>query len=230
MSPRRARSAYSLYFRFRKNMHKTPTFQIDFECNDANRERYKAFVQRVLIGVRDDEANETQKYIGNNNFSDMSKQIGNDWKKVDDLTRSIFKELAVADDRRYKKSYARNQWETQALPSQEIFENGTNTRSGTKRTLELSHSSIRMKNHGLPPSPQDAHLELSTLMNSNRSQAQAQQVQDPKAQSHGVTSHPRRYNSRVGTDAEEITETSNAMITNDDLLELLSFLIPVETC
>ena len=103
MSPRRARSAYSLYFRFRKNMHKTPTFQIDFECNDANRERYKAFVQRVLIGVWDDEANETQKYIGNNNFSDMSKQIGNDWKKVDDLTRSIFKELAVADDRRYKK-------------------------------------------------------------------------------------------------------------------------------
>lgn len=99
------------------------------------------------------------------------------------------------------------------------------------------------KNHALPPSPQDAH---------------AQQVQDPKVQSHGVTSHPGRYNLRVGTDAEEITEvdmsnesilsmiianwnlhpsyinlpvqTSNAMITNDDLLELLSFLIPVETC
>ena len=62
----------------------------------------------------------------------------------------------------------------------------------------------------------------------------------------------------MGTDAEEITEvdmsnesilsmiianwnlhpsyinlpvqTSNAMITHDDLLELLSFLIPVETC
>ena len=84
-------------------MHKTPTFQIDFECNDANRERYKAFVQRVLINNVRDEGNGTQKYIGNKNFSDMSKQIANDWKKVDDLTHSIFKELAVADDKRYKK-------------------------------------------------------------------------------------------------------------------------------
>ena len=64
-------------------MHKTPTFQIDFECNDANRERYKAFVQEVLINNVWDEGNGAQKYIGNKNFSDMSKQIANDWKKVD---------------------------------------------------------------------------------------------------------------------------------------------------
>ena len=103
MAPRRARSAYSQYIRFRQNIHTNPlSFLIDFTCNDANRERYKAFVVRVLIGV-EDEGNENQKYMGNNNFSDMSKQMGNDWKEVDDLTRSIFKELAVADDKRYKK-------------------------------------------------------------------------------------------------------------------------------
>ena len=89
-------------------------------------------------------------------------------------------------------------------------------------------------------------------------QAQVKQVQDPKVQSHGAISHPGRYNSRMGTGIEEITEvdmsnesilsmiiadwnlhpsyinlpvqTNNSVITNDDLLELLSFLIPVETC
>lgn len=87
-------------------------------------------------------------------------------------------------------------------------------------------------------------------------QAQAHQVQNPKVQSRGAISQPGRFNSRVGTGSEEITEvdmsnesilsmiiadwnlhpsyinlpvqTNNADITDDDLLELLAFLIPVE--
>eukprot|EP00956_Cyclotella_meneghiniana_P043325 scaffold264395_cov93-Cyclotella_meneghiniana.AAC.1 len=145
----------------------------------------------------------------------MSKQIANDWKKVDDLTHSIFKELAVADDKRYKKelfdsyqSYARNQWNTQTLPSQEMFENGMIAQSGTRRTLKVNHS-IPMIH---APSPQDAQLPA---LKSNRddpmlkipeNQAQVKQVQDPKVQSHGAISHPGRYNSRMGTGIEEITE------------------------
>jgi hypothetical protein len=46
--PKAARTAYSLYFRYCKNMYKNPTLRIDFECNIANRELYKSFIRTVL--------------------------------------------------------------------------------------------------------------------------------------------------------------------------------------
>ena len=49
-------------------------------------------------------------------------------------------------------------------------------------------------------------------------QAQIKQVQDPKVQSHGAISHPERYNSRMSTGLEEITEVD---MSNESILSMI---------
>lgn len=79
-------------------MHANPSLQIDFERSRENREQYTRFVLTVLNDHQDGsslaEDGGLQKYMGNKDFTGMSKKVGNEWKKVDALTRSIFKELA----------------------------------------------------------------------------------------------------------------------------------------
>ena len=82
-------------------MRKNPSLQVDFERTHANRELYKDFVRNVLNADQDEaapldeeKAEENEKYIGNASFTDMSKKIGDEWQKVDELTRTILIELA----------------------------------------------------------------------------------------------------------------------------------------
>ena len=77
--PKAARTAYSLYFRYCKNMYKNPTLRIDFECNIPNRELYKSFIRTVLndqgvISSVDDRV-KILKYMGHNNFTSMSQKV-----------------------------------------------------------------------------------------------------------------------------------------------------------
>ena len=98
MAPTAPRNAYNLFFSFYKNIHANPSLQIDFERSRQNREQYKHFVLNVLNDQQDGPSladdGGLQKFMGNKDFTGMSKKVGQEWKKVDSLTRSIFKELA----------------------------------------------------------------------------------------------------------------------------------------
>lgn len=106
MAPTTPRTAYNLYFRYYKNMFKNPSLR--FKGITSNRNALKDFIRTVLkfdpevISVTDD--SETRKYMGTKSFTGMSKKVGEEWKKVDELTRSVFKELAEEESERYKKA------------------------------------------------------------------------------------------------------------------------------
>lgn len=98
------RTAYNLYFGFYVKLHKNPSLRIDFECSRANRELYKSFVRTLLTddtGVRPDDESGS-KYAGTENFKEMSKKIGEEWSKVDKLTKSIFEDLAAEETKHHK--------------------------------------------------------------------------------------------------------------------------------
>eukprot|EP00804_Cyclotella_cryptica_P017828 CCRYP_001226-RA/>CCRYP_001226-RA protein AED:0.24 eAED:0.24 QI:74/1/1/1/1/1/2/87/281 len=108
MAPTPPQSAYHLYFRFYKNVLLRPSLQTAVIPGDkTNREQYKDFVQTVLdVDLNDSSLNNNRaqrKFIGNESFAGMSKDVSKKWKEVDPLTRSIFKELAAEDSERYKK-------------------------------------------------------------------------------------------------------------------------------
>eukprot|EP00804_Cyclotella_cryptica_P017814 CCRYP_001225-RA/>CCRYP_001225-RA protein AED:0.04 eAED:0.04 QI:328/1/1/1/1/1/2/1237/311 len=108
MAPLQPQSAYHLYFRFYKNVLLRPSLRTAVIHGDkTNREQYKDFVQSVLdVDLNDSSLNSNtaqQKFIGNESFAGMSKDVSKKWKEVDPLTRSIFKELAAEDSKRYKK-------------------------------------------------------------------------------------------------------------------------------
>ena len=106
MAPTTPRTAYNLYFRYYKNMFKNPSLR--FKGITSNRNALKDFIRTVLnfdpkvMSVTDD--SETRKYMGTKSFTGMSKKVGEEWKKVDELTRSVFKELAEEESERYKKA------------------------------------------------------------------------------------------------------------------------------
>ena len=91
------RKGYNLFFSFYRIMHANPSI-VDFECTKSNRELYKTFVLTVLNDYRDaatiKEDDSIEKYMGNKDFSGMSQKVGQEWKKIDALTRSVFDELA----------------------------------------------------------------------------------------------------------------------------------------
>eukprot|EP00804_Cyclotella_cryptica_P011480 CCRYP_017055-RC/>CCRYP_017055-RC protein AED:0.08 eAED:0.08 QI:315/1/1/1/0.25/0/5/745/242 len=108
MPPSTPRSAYHLYFRFYKNVLLYPSLRMDpIRDGEKDRELYKRYVQTVLNANTDDLAIEEnggqQRYIGNVSFVVMSKKVSKKWREVDELTRSVFKELAKEDGERYKK-------------------------------------------------------------------------------------------------------------------------------
>lgn len=108
MAPTPPQSAYHLYFRFYKNVALRPSLRIaSIRGDKTNKEVYKNFVQTVLDADLNDGSFDgdavQQRYFGNDSFSGMSKQISKKWREVDELTRSIFKELAAEDSERYKK-------------------------------------------------------------------------------------------------------------------------------
>ena len=78
-------------------MHSNPSI-IEFECTRENRELYKNFVLTVLNDGKDvspqEDDEDVEKYMGNKNFTGMSKKVGREWERVDSLTRSVFDELA----------------------------------------------------------------------------------------------------------------------------------------
>ncbi|KAL3804676.1 hypothetical protein HJC23_008491 [Cyclotella cryptica] len=115
MAPLQPQSAYHLYFRFYKNVLLRPSLRTAVIHGDkTNREQYKDFVQSVLdVDLNDSSLNSNtaqQKFIGNESFAGMSKDVSKKWKEVDPLTRSIFKELAAEDSKRYKKVSSFTLW------------------------------------------------------------------------------------------------------------------------
>jgi hypothetical protein len=77
---------------------------MDFECSCANRELHKSFVRTLLTddtGERPDDESGS-KYAGTENFKEMSKKIGEEWSKVDELTKSIFEDLAAEETKHHK--------------------------------------------------------------------------------------------------------------------------------
>lgn len=92
MAPKAPRRGYSLFFRFYRIVHSNPTIT-EFECTRENQELYKNFVLTVL-NDHHDVSEGAEKYMGNKNFTEMSKKIGQEWKRIDALTRSVFDKLA----------------------------------------------------------------------------------------------------------------------------------------
>lgn len=68
---------------------------------------YKSYVKVVLdtdvedLPVEIDGAR--QKFFGSDSFAGMSKKVSQKWKEANELTRSVFKELAKEDRERYKR-------------------------------------------------------------------------------------------------------------------------------
>jgi thymidylate synthase len=54
----------------------------------------KAVLEAKLNGPLAGKKQADEKYFGCKSFGDMSKQIGKEWKHVDKVTRSVFKDLA----------------------------------------------------------------------------------------------------------------------------------------
>lgn len=100
---RMPQSAYHLYFRFCRNLALDPSLELSL--NEApSKESYKNHIETVLNADLDDIiTNVGHKYCGSNSFAGMSKTVGTRWKHADALTRSVFKDLAKEDMKRYKK-------------------------------------------------------------------------------------------------------------------------------
>ena len=47
-----------------------------------------------MLNDHHDVSEGAEKYMGNKNFTEMSKKIGREWKRIDALTRSVFDKLA----------------------------------------------------------------------------------------------------------------------------------------
>ena len=99
------RTAWNLYFRFCSITARHPRLQIDVnELRMLDKEQFKTYVLSILNAdsTCTDGASE-QKYGGCDSFGGMSKDIGQQWKDADALTRAAFKELASEDMKRHKK-------------------------------------------------------------------------------------------------------------------------------
>lgn len=107
MAPKKApRTAYNLYISFYTKMHKSQSLQIEFECSYGNRELYKNFARTVLNDVpeaRERPRDGATKYSGNDNFTDMSKNMSKAWNKVDKLTRTVFEDLAAEESKQHSE-------------------------------------------------------------------------------------------------------------------------------
>jgi hypothetical protein len=44
-----------------------------------------------------------EKYSGNDNFTDMSKNMSKAWNKVDKLTRTVFEDLAAEESKQHSE-------------------------------------------------------------------------------------------------------------------------------
>ena len=97
MAPKTPRKGYNLFFRFNRIVFANPSI-LEFECTKENRDLYKSFVLTVLNNNRDaswpEEDESAEKYMGNEDFTGMSRKMGDDWQKIDALKRSVFDELA----------------------------------------------------------------------------------------------------------------------------------------
>lgn len=131
MAPKTPRKGYNLFFRFNRIVFANPSI-LEFECTKENRQLYKSFVQTVLNDNRDaslqGEDESAEKYMGNEDFTGMSRKVGDEWQKIDALKRSVFDELAKDESNNYKqgvyetyRSYARKQWESNLVPTQEAM-------------------------------------------------------------------------------------------------------------
>ncbi len=102
------RSAYHLYFRFYRNILQCPSLRMDsIDMGETTVDFYKSYVKVVLdtdvedLPVEIDGARE--KFFGSDSFAGMSKKVSQKWKEANELTRSVFKELAKEDRERYKR-------------------------------------------------------------------------------------------------------------------------------
>jgi hypothetical protein len=69
-----------------------------------DKEQYKSYIKTILNADSTcTDSTSEQKYGGCDSFGGMSKDIGQQWKDADALTRAAFKELASEDMKRHKK-------------------------------------------------------------------------------------------------------------------------------
>jgi hypothetical protein len=95
-------TAWNLYFRFCRKAASHPHLQIDWnELGMLDKEQYKNYVVAILN--TESTLQSELKYGGCDSFGGMSKDLGQRWKDADDLTKSVFNELASEESKRYKK-------------------------------------------------------------------------------------------------------------------------------
>jgi hypothetical protein len=99
--PKGPRSAYQLYIHVRKITSQHPSLKV--KC-DGNRDLYLNYVEAILhTNIDEIPRGKKNKFMGSNDFTSMSKMLGEDWRNTDKMTKSMFAELARKDSERYKK-------------------------------------------------------------------------------------------------------------------------------
>lgn len=92
------RSAYHCFTRFCKIMNLLPKSEQSFPLS-SNKELYKHFVERIL----DMKPEDIPPYANRNSFVGKSQSVVEKWREADELTRSVFKEIAKRNRENYKK-------------------------------------------------------------------------------------------------------------------------------
>lgn len=106
----RPQTAYGYFFRYCKNVNLLPEYELKKLSSVSRDSRVlcNGFVERVLlidpskIDIGDSKAR--KKYIGNDTFDDMSKEVSRKWNETDESTKAIFLDLAKKDSDRYNKA------------------------------------------------------------------------------------------------------------------------------